>query len=373
MNFNNIPMGLRVPLFFGEISINGNAPAGGSTGPQPPLISCTGALNITDPIDISGDWKLEIDGVLVLPEATNIDDVVAYLNEEGFEVVFESDNPSYVGLYAKINPNPTVPLNKISITKNEVAGQFPPDEFLPYVWSNSLQALPPDNINIGLTNPFQFWGDSTLSYFFNHSDQENTYGIEFDPPNQDQLDLVFWREGESLGRSIKLGTKDDDLSAKGTSYTTAYKNWGSMASAGQEYALTIEAVIFNGPPLTQTLSVVAGNETIGNLLSKYLYFYGLYRLRDKEVPTSWKSCYMGLNIQGDQVVGNNASYTYSETGGYSLAIPLVDRVRASLTFKPTTNLPPDALDFYDYIRNESGASVVTTQGLLYAGEVDTGE
>jgi len=82
-------MGLRVPLFFGEISVNGSSPVGGSTGPQPPLISCTGALNITDPIDMSGDWKLEIDGVLVLPEATEFDDVIAYLNEHGFDVEIE--------------------------------------------------------------------------------------------------------------------------------------------------------------------------------------------------------------------------------------------------------------------------------------------
>lgn len=347
----------------------------GSTkpAPQPPLISCTGALNITDWIDIDGLWNLEVDGQNAITSPSDIFAVAEYLNANGFDVVFESDNPSYVGLYAKINPNPSVTLSKLTITKNGVGGQFPPDEFLPYVWPNSLQALPPDNIDIGLVHPFQFWGDSTPSYFFNHSDQENTYGIEFDPPNQDQLELVFWSEGESLGHSIKLGTKDDDLSAKGTSYTTAYKDWGSMATVGQEYCLTIEASIFNGPGETQTRSVVAGNETMGNLINKYLAFYSLYRLRDKPFPTTWKDYYSGLKIQGDQLIGNNASYTYSETGGFSLAIPIVDRVRATLTFKPTTNLPPDALDFYDYIRNELGASVVTTQGLLYAGEVNTGE
>lgn len=52
-------------------------------------ISCDGALNKTEWIDISGDWKLEIDGVLVRPDATNIDDVITYLNETGFEVEIE--------------------------------------------------------------------------------------------------------------------------------------------------------------------------------------------------------------------------------------------------------------------------------------------
>lgn len=87
-------MGLRVPIFFGEISVNGTTPADGGTKPQPPLISCDGALNITDPIIIDGDWKLEVDGELVRPEATNIDDLIAYLNEAGFEVTIEPDLPT---------------------------------------------------------------------------------------------------------------------------------------------------------------------------------------------------------------------------------------------------------------------------------------
>ncbi|EXB47323.1 leucine rich repeats family protein [Acinetobacter baumannii 146457] len=53
-------------------------------------ISCTDALNVTDWIDISGDWKLEVDGELVRPDATSIDDVIAYLIEAGFEVTVES-------------------------------------------------------------------------------------------------------------------------------------------------------------------------------------------------------------------------------------------------------------------------------------------
>lgn len=46
MNFNNIPDQLRTPLFFGEVSINGNTPVlSSNTDPNPPLISCDGATN----------------------------------------------------------------------------------------------------------------------------------------------------------------------------------------------------------------------------------------------------------------------------------------------------------------------------------------
>lgn len=103
MNFNNIPKGLLAPLFFGEISINGNVPDGGGIKPQPPLISCTGALNVTDPFIIYGDWKLEVDGELVLPDATNIDDVIAYLTEAGFEVTIEPDTPTISCVGASYN------------------------------------------------------------------------------------------------------------------------------------------------------------------------------------------------------------------------------------------------------------------------------
>lgn len=68
----------------------------------PPSISCDGALNITELIDISGDWKLEVDGELVRPEATNIDDVIAYLNEAGFEVVID-DTPFIATPFAALN------------------------------------------------------------------------------------------------------------------------------------------------------------------------------------------------------------------------------------------------------------------------------
>ncbi len=113
-------MGLRVPIFFGEISINGSVPAGGGgTNPQPPIINCNGALNITDWIDIDGDWKLEADGELVRPDATSVDDIIAYLTEAGFEVTIEnvppviscegSDNYTEVHFFRKIGIEDGVP------------------------------------------------------------------------------------------------------------------------------------------------------------------------------------------------------------------------------------------------------------------------
>jgi len=63
MNFNNIPDQLRTPLFFGEVSINGNTPVVSSnTVPNPPLISCDGAVtSITFP-ELSGVWDIQLDG-----------------------------------------------------------------------------------------------------------------------------------------------------------------------------------------------------------------------------------------------------------------------------------------------------------------------
>ena len=48
MNFNDIPNQLRTPLFFCEVSINGNTPpeVASNNDPAPPLISCTGATSI---------------------------------------------------------------------------------------------------------------------------------------------------------------------------------------------------------------------------------------------------------------------------------------------------------------------------------------
>ncbi|KXZ68752.1 hypothetical protein [Acinetobacter venetianus] len=73
MNFSNIPEGLRTPLFFGEISINGTVPTVSDNGedPIPPQISCTGAtatfkvqhLLKNGIVDVTL-LKLFIDGVL---------------------------------------------------------------------------------------------------------------------------------------------------------------------------------------------------------------------------------------------------------------------------------------------------------------------
>lgn len=70
---------------------------------QPPLISCTGALNITDPIYISGDWKLEVDGELIFPDATNINDILDYLFENGFDVILASNDPTPIAALNVVN------------------------------------------------------------------------------------------------------------------------------------------------------------------------------------------------------------------------------------------------------------------------------
>ncbi|ENX33937.1 hypothetical protein F889_02601 [Acinetobacter colistiniresistens] len=68
-------------------------------------ISCDGALNITDQIDISGEWLLEIDGVQVVSIPASIENIIEYLNQSGFEVEVSSPivcdgAPNNVYLYA---------------------------------------------------------------------------------------------------------------------------------------------------------------------------------------------------------------------------------------------------------------------------------
>lgn len=62
MNFNNIPDQLRTPLFFGEVSINGNTPVVSSnTDPNPPNISCEGATMSMSFSQIAGVWSIYVD------------------------------------------------------------------------------------------------------------------------------------------------------------------------------------------------------------------------------------------------------------------------------------------------------------------------
>lgn len=89
MNFNNIPMGLRVPLFFGEISVNGNSPIGGSHGPLPPSISCDGATQDIYFPYITGYWRFFVDGRLIdgiPPQQSGANDLIYYLKTEYPEI-----------------------------------------------------------------------------------------------------------------------------------------------------------------------------------------------------------------------------------------------------------------------------------------------
>ncbi|WP_109439825.1 leucine-rich repeat protein, partial [Acinetobacter haemolyticus] len=57
--------------------------------PQPPVISCVGALNITDWIDIDGDWQLEIEGNPITSIDTPIETIIDLLRSNNFEVDVE--------------------------------------------------------------------------------------------------------------------------------------------------------------------------------------------------------------------------------------------------------------------------------------------
>ena len=71
MNFNDIPNQLRTPLFFCEVSINGNTPpeVASNNDPAPPLISCTGATSIMSFSQIAGAWSIYVDD-FEMPVAT---------------------------------------------------------------------------------------------------------------------------------------------------------------------------------------------------------------------------------------------------------------------------------------------------------------
>ncbi|WP_339352803.1 hypothetical protein [Acinetobacter beijerinckii] len=99
MNFNNIPKGLLAPLFFGEISINGNVPDSlNNGGTNPPVISCAGAtasfrlqgLAIIDfnPTGVEPP-TLVIDGV----EYADLDDLPIWLSRTVTEDLYMGQLP----------------------------------------------------------------------------------------------------------------------------------------------------------------------------------------------------------------------------------------------------------------------------------------
>ena len=87
MNFNNIPKGLLVPLFFGEISVNG-----GSSDSNSNEIGCKGALNQTDWISISGDWALQINGIDIVESPVDIANIIEHLKNNGFDVLVDDQD-----------------------------------------------------------------------------------------------------------------------------------------------------------------------------------------------------------------------------------------------------------------------------------------
>lgn len=68
--FNKIPRGLRVPLFFGELAIDGDV-LGGSSQPPQPGISCVGASEKMNFGSFRGYWDMELNGVFY-PSSTDL-------------------------------------------------------------------------------------------------------------------------------------------------------------------------------------------------------------------------------------------------------------------------------------------------------------
>lgn len=68
--FNKIPRGLRVPLFFGELAIDGDV-LGGSPQPPQPGISCVGASEKMNFGSFRGYWDMELNGVFY-PSSTDL-------------------------------------------------------------------------------------------------------------------------------------------------------------------------------------------------------------------------------------------------------------------------------------------------------------
>ncbi|MPW44731.1 hypothetical protein [Acinetobacter guerrae] len=104
MIFDHIPKGLNTPLFFSEITVNGNSlNFNGSSGgePQPPLISCAGA---TDTVETGGIWvnpTMEVNGIFY----DYIDSIESILdfNDHGIETHWTFKNISDEFLRVKIS------------------------------------------------------------------------------------------------------------------------------------------------------------------------------------------------------------------------------------------------------------------------------
>lgn len=75
--FNKIPKGLRAPLFFGELAIDGDVLGG---GPQPPQhgISCVGASEKMNFGGFRGFWDMEINGTFY---KSSVDTLQNYVNK----------------------------------------------------------------------------------------------------------------------------------------------------------------------------------------------------------------------------------------------------------------------------------------------------
>lgn len=155
---------------------------------ESPSISCDGALNITDLIDISGDWKLELDGNLVLSDATSIDDVIAYLNEAGFEVTIESDDdvPHIISFLVKAKRDESghIPFNNLFVTDLDTGLTASIDEII----ESGALGLKLSYSQVAGSDPVDM-PDVYIS-FVNPSSSLKNIQVYADPIDQDMVDLI---------------------------------------------------------------------------------------------------------------------------------------------------------------------------------------
>ncbi|WP_436872666.1 packaged DNA stabilization protein [Acinetobacter haemolyticus] len=136
--------------------------------PQPPVISCVGALNITDWIDINGVWGLEVEGELIT-ESAAILEVIDLLRANNFEVIVEEEpEPDYGAIVLGVDNDATYQLliNGVSVENtlgggynfNEIGSFYLNDDFTPNSPANEI-------VDAALFNGFSSFGTKDAFLF----------------------------------------------------------------------------------------------------------------------------------------------------------------------------------------------------------------
>jgi|GEM_PF-4088116 len=292
---------------------------------EPPSISCDGALNITELIDISGDWKLEVDGELVRPEATSIDDLIAYLIEAGFEVTTEPDTPtiSCDGAVDYVRYYTFMPIDKEYLPPEELTllidGVPLPTTGLPPEWLQVEGAdpiTPPEGYKHQFAGKFKNMGadnhrlemvvaDGSLWKIFMENSSNTVvevepykhYGVCLSPAEivEPPWDIKFVNNGETVyrltGPSISNNYADN---APGGNIGTEYIDVTSLTFGGN--VNSIGSTSFRGWQNAQELIIEDGLKSIGDYA-----FYFWSSITQVVIPASvthigrdafgyWESC-----------------------------------------------------------------------------------